>query len=226
MRITEELIKKIHETFIGTRETYINTFKYYYPSHGGNGFTERNQTFNFSHNYLKNGYNAVVWQELPVKYNKKKGHLDMLIIDNELKVVLFLEAKRISKNQISSNFTSVKKDMSRLCAHDLIESIPRGKLIEDYQHYILYLADTWYNPNEKVIDPRKNLFDNWCNADEYSEWIPENSKIIEINCGKYPIGKPSDNKTGVYYKKENTEQYNIMYRLYSREIDTTLRPVN
>lgn len=58
--IREKLIKKIDKTFTDTGKTYINTFKHYYPSHNGNGFTERNQTFNFSHNYLKDGYDAVV----------------------------------------------------------------------------------------------------------------------------------------------------------------------
>lgn len=210
----KKLIEKIRKTFIDTGETYANTFKYYYPSHGENGFTERNQTFNFSHNYLKNDYNAVVWQELPVKCSEKKGHIDTLIVDNELKAVLFIEAKRISKNQISREFISIKEDIKRLCAEDFIASIPQGVVIDNYQHYILYLTDTWYNSNKRVTDPRKEWFDKWCDLNEYSGWIPENSKINEISCGICQIGKPSDHKIDRCYTKENVEQYNIMYRLY------------
>lgn len=215
--IREKLIKKIDKTFTDTGKTYINTFKHYYPSHNGNGFTERNQTFNFSHNYLKDGYDAVVWQELPVKCSQKEGHIDTLIIDNVLEVILFIEAKRITKSQISRKFTSVIEDMERLCAYDFIESIPHGALIKNYRHYILYLADTWYNADEEVKDPRRECYKKWGNTYEYSEWIPKDSKIIEVNCGVFPIGKPSDHTKKEYYTTTNREQYNIMYRLYSIE---------
>lgn len=210
-----KLIAKIRRTLVATGETYKNVFRYYYPAHDGNGFTERNQTFNFSHNYIKNSYDAVIWQELPVKCKVKEGHIDTLIIDNELKIILFVEAKRISRSQISRKFSSIKDDINRLCADDFISSLPKGILINEYQHYILYLADVWYDDSEGKLDPRKGVLTDWKDKLKFENWIPKGSDVTEIGYGICQIGKPSSYKQiDKIYEKNNQEEYNLMYRLY------------
>ncbi len=89
-----ETTKIISTVFEKMCNSYENIFEQYYPSHGSNGFTERNLTFYFSHNYLSINCNSIIWQEVPID-NKK--HFDTLIIDNDNnnKSIIIIEAKRL-----------------------------------------------------------------------------------------------------------------------------------
>ena len=78
----KEIIKTV---FDNTVKSYERFLKDYYPAHGSNGFTERNLTFNFSHNYLLENPNAIIWQEVPLSEGRE--HFDTLIIDADSKTI-------------------------------------------------------------------------------------------------------------------------------------------
>ena len=76
----------IKEVFDKMVKEYQRFLKLYYPAHGSNGFTERNLTFNFCHQYLnyhknQNTKDIIVWQEIPTanpECSKRNNHFDSL----------------------------------------------------------------------------------------------------------------------------------------------------
>lgn len=129
-----EIIKTI---FCQTIKSYEQILECYYPSHGSNGFTERNLTFNFSHNYLLHNSKAIVWQEVPIG---SREHFDTLIIDNKEKSIIIIEAKRLGTN---AKHESIMKDFSRI-ETEYHRAKKVEKLIEEgYKLYAMLLVDIW-----------------------------------------------------------------------------------
>ena len=102
----EQLIDVISKTYTSIINEYDRIFntEQYLPTKASrysiNGFTERNLTFNFCHNYLnlikqeqEENPNAIVWQEVPIN-NTNGEHIDSIIIDKYNNWVIYLEAKR------------------------------------------------------------------------------------------------------------------------------------
>jgi hypothetical protein len=136
----------IQTVFDNTVQSYERFLKDYYPAHGANGFTERNLTFNFSHNYLRQSPNAIIWQEVPlVKCGGKREHFDTLIIDNENKSILIIEAKRLGTD---AKYNSVQNDLTRIKEKYKFVKDIEDKIDLGYSLYALLLVDIWI-PKDK-----------------------------------------------------------------------------
>lgn len=204
---SEQLIKTIDIIMNKSVDYYRNVFNTFYPAFGGNGLTERNQSFNFCRHYMDIVKDAVVWQELPIKYktdNKEvKGHIDSLIIDKTNKIILLIEAKRITKGRVDSKVESIAADFGRLIDNPRYPYQERDPWrtstldYENYATYILLLTDIWCS--NKKNDKRRKLIDNW-NSTDYIQ-----HSRVSILAKKYEVGAPNEN-----------EKYHIAYRLYSK----------
>jgi len=135
--------KQIFEkVFSGTVQTYKNTLTNYYPSFESIGFTERNLTFNFCHNYFSvNGY-AKVWQEVPLNVKNEKGkydeHYDSLIIDEKNRVLVIIEAKRLNSER---KLYSINEDYNRIMSQ--FSKINAYEKYREFSKYGILLADIW-----------------------------------------------------------------------------------
>ena len=142
----QNIIKTVFDNTVKSYERFLTD---YYPAHGSNGFTERNLTFNISHNYLLKSPNAIIWQEVPLG---NREHIDTLIIDNENKSVFLVEAKRLGTE---AKHNSIREDLNRITeryadAQGIEERIKNG-----YSLYALLLVDIWI-PRENG-DKKENL---------------------------------------------------------------------
>lgn len=208
MEKKERLIQEIETIMNRSADYYREVFKTFYPAFGGNGLTERNQSFNFCRYYMDRVKNAVVWQELPIKYiqNDKKitGHIDSLIIDHSNKVILLIEAKRIT-NGVNRKIKSIKEDYNRLVGscefpHQKDSEIDKKRenysTYEGYDTYILLLMDGWYDSNNRDTQ-RSKLIKEW----ESSKYFPDEPKPLSAKVCE--VGRPNEGET-----------YHIAYRLY------------
>ena len=90
----------INAVFDNTCGTYRDIFEKYLPTNNidnnrATGFTERNLTFNFCHNYL-NLYKGIVWQEMTI-IGQSHQHIDSVIVhsDDQFDTLFLIEAKRL-----------------------------------------------------------------------------------------------------------------------------------
>jgi hypothetical protein len=133
---------------------------------------------------------VITWLELPISTqdsngNKSTAHIDGFIIDFENKRIIFIEAKRFSReNRVDSLIDDVKRIKTILDdAHskDKDHKI-RDLNIDEFEVRALFLADVW----------RKNkLYNNWKSnmeklLDGGMEFVVDsdldgNPDIIEIN---------------------------------------------
>jgi len=185
-----ETTKIISTVFEKMCNSYENIFEQYYPSHGSNGFTERNLTFYFSHNYLSINCNSIIWQEVPID-NKK--HFDTLIIDNDNnnKSIIIIEAKRLQStdkfNEIEADY---KKIIENWCQVNKISEEP----FKAYKKYVLLLADIWIL-NEAVNKTKlKNDFEEF----KFDKSLNKQKSKEIRNMENY-----------------SKEKYYLMYNLYS-----------
>ena len=131
----------IQTVFDNTVKSYERILADYYPSHGSTGFTERNLTFNFSHNYLIQNPNTIIWQEVPLEKNGGKNeHFDTLIIDNENKTVLIIEAKRLGTN---AKYDSIVEDLEKIKEKYASARAVQERLDSGYSLYAMLLVDIW-----------------------------------------------------------------------------------
>jgi len=127
----KEFIKTVFNRTVVSYERFLGR---YYPAHGSNGFTERNLTFNFSHNYLCENNSAFIWQEVPLG---DREHFDTLIIDDQHESILCIEAKRLGTEAKND---SIKADLKRIFR--FAEEM-RKKVNKSYSVYALLLVDIW-----------------------------------------------------------------------------------
>ena len=191
----------VQEVFYNMSKMYESIFTSYYPSHGSNGFTERNITFYFSHFYLKNAKklsDIIIWQEVPIQGGE---HFDTLIIDTLNEMIFIIEAKRLQNEE---KFKSIKADFTRI--NDCFKENGTEKkgikiptVYSKYDKYAILLTDIWVPENNNKI--KKDIRDNF--IDFKSELNIEKSiekKTIKIeNINNYNHSK---------------EEYWIMYNLY------------
>lgn len=196
MEKKEHLIKTIDIIMNMSVEYYRKIFKTFYPAFGGNGLTERNQSFNFCRHYIEIVKDAVVWQELPIKYNidgkEIKGHIDSLIIDHTNKIILLIEAKRITKGAAEAKVRSINKDYERLCGNCEFP-YHKNDNHNDYEIFVVILADIWCHKSKN--DTRTDIFNNWN--------ILDNKLLVSSNMNE--VNTPCGNET-----------YYIGYRLYRK----------
>lgn len=130
-----------------------------------NGFTERNLTFHFCHQYLAQSENSLVWQEVPI-WKENRQHIDSIIIDNDLKTVYYIEAKRFYG---INHFEKLLDDLKRLVKEN--DNIPlpcnsnSNRLY--YKRIIVLLADVFYHDTESLYyKDKKNCYDKFFNGEE------------------------------------------------------------
>jgi hypothetical protein len=181
------MLNLIEEVFKNTVKSYETLLSKYYPSHESKGFTERNLTFNFSHNYLLKNENALIWQECPLS---KGGYIDTFIIDIKNNSLIFIEAKRL---QDTKKLRSIFADYKRIKSN--YNQINRIEDFNMYQKYILLLTDVWISKIKKSYDNRFKLKEQFLSTDNIN-----NVLIVEQEI----------NISG----SECTESYHIAYRLY------------
>ena len=182
----KEIIDKV---FLTTVKSYEKILSSYYPAHGSNGFTERNLTFNFCHQYLnyrekQTEKNIIVWQEIPIanpEYPKRDNHFDSLIIDTDINTLFYIESKRIRS---TNHHQSLLDDLSRI--QKCYKFIPEYEKFQSYGKFAILLTDLW-TLNSKE-DNRSNL--------------------------KRQIETESSNLFQEVYRGEN-ETYHINHQLYS-----------
>ena len=125
------LSQKEFEPWIGERKT-IN---------------EANQVHRFLESYCRLNKNTIAWMELPIHRQTKNGnkytaHIDGFLMDRENNRLIFIEAKRFSKEK---QIESLKEDVQRL--HDIMDDNYNGREttqkleLGDYDVYCLFLAD-------------------------------------------------------------------------------------
>ena len=176
--IKENILKAVSETYQSVFENYKNIFldNSYLPtkkhtSLGINGFTERNLTFNFCHSYLEKNQNAIVWQEIPFNSDDfKRQHVDSIIIDNDNKWVIYLEAKRLYG---ITHFELLLEDFRRIKNH--YSNIPLPKECHPTHKAVVLLADHYYHGECKGKMYKDNYYDNYFFGKDVIE-LPEISK--------------------------------------------------
>ena len=133
---------------------------------------ESNQVHTFLETYKAIGKNIITWMELPVSYKggylkPQLAHIDGFIADYDRKRIIFIEAKRFSRE---TQFKSLNDDIRRL--YDIREeiyvgdSLFKGINLFDYDAYVLFLADIWEHRNAWA----KDLAVNW------------NDSLKDLNC--------------------------------------------
>ena len=166
MRNKEEVAKHIQKVF----KEYAESFDRSLNTLGIHPWTDKKiviHEFNLVHRFLdayqKTGENIDTWMELPVYYEGgKKGeplaHIDAFIVDQDRKLIFFIEAKRLSKN---SQLASLKKDIERVfsISHNIYvgDGSFKGINLFECDAYMIPLADIW----EYRSDWCKDLAKHW-----------------------------------------------------------------
>lgn len=166
MRDKEEVAKLIREVFDAYCKSFddsLNRLKIWPWTDKKTVIHESNQIHRFLDAYQKTGSNIVTWMELPV-YQKngalepKVTHIDAFIVDDDRKLIFFIEAKRFSR---PSQVESLKKDIYRLfkLSHEIYVGNGnfRGINLFDYDAYMIPLADVWDYRSKWC----KEFADNW-----------------------------------------------------------------
>lgn len=176
----DKLIKVIFETYKSVVNEYENIFNEnrYLPTKEAqsslviNGFTERNLTFNFCHNYLKQPFNleqhpkAIVWQEIPI-ISVDREHVDSIVIDNDNNWVIYLEAKRLYDVK---HFKSLLNDLKRI--RDFHSDIPLPTNSPTNKVVVL-LADHYYHGDGKKFKEKQCYDDFFTGKDVKKEALYE-----------------------------------------------------
>lgn len=105
MRDKEEVAKLIREVFDAYCKSFddsLNRLKIWPWTDKKTVIHESNQIHRFLDAYQKTGSNIVTWMELPVcqkngSFESKVIHIDAFIVDNDRKLIFFIEAKRFSR---------------------------------------------------------------------------------------------------------------------------------
>ncbi len=133
---------------------------------------EANQVSKFMETYKRiapNPSTVLTWMELPIFDNcKLKTHrIDGFIVDNERKILFFLEAKRLSRK---SNYESLNDDIRHLYDFGNKESKKlynsfKGLNLLEYKAYAICLVDIWKDKSawtREMVEKRK-YDDNFSN---------------------------------------------------------------
>jgi len=176
------IIKHVSDAFKAMHKDYDNVFKIFYPASGSNGFTERNQTFFFTKNFLSIEHplsienSAICWHEVP--FGKEGEHIDTLIYLPESQSVIYIEAKRLKngKSGLNKSMLAIKDDVKRLIDE---LNITRGPILKRFKdekpinEYILILADIWEKDGKVTFEFSE---DKWCKKN----WLTEAFNLKEL----------------------------------------------
>ena len=156
------LIKKVFEAYCEAYKKALNEHHFEPWNEPRHTIHESNQVRTFMEAYKSRVDDVITWMELPISYNGGTAHIDGFIADFKNKSIIFIEAKRFSRE---SQIDSLKKDVKRI--YELNGEIYgkerfKGLKISNYDAYTLFLADIW----EERGDWAKKLAEKWKSGDK------------------------------------------------------------
>ena len=177
---------------------YQKLLKKYYPAHRSTGFTERNQSVNFTRAVSAIYPMSFSWFEAALI--KPKQHMDVVIFVPEIDGALLVESKRFSTPH--SKVKSVAEDIQRLCDknnHQTLCSELKGEYRRCKQNiYGIILADVWLEN-----DMKNEIYDFWDNGffEKFKDLCPVPAETI----------RDMNNKK--WFKTTNNDFDDLKYRL-------------
>jgi len=199
----------VSEAFKAMHKDYDNVFKMFYPAQSSNGFTERNQTFFFTKNFLSINKTAICWQEVP--FGENGEHIDTMIYLPESKSIIYVEAKRLKngENGLESTKQFIENDIERLKDVFGVTDSPINERFSSDEKplnkYILVLGDIW----EKEGKATSNFsIDKWSN----SNWLTKKFNMNELYIDSTPESL-SDDWMGTKYLNSK-ERYHLLIGLW------------
>lgn len=224
MRDKEEVAKLIREVFDAYCKSFddsLNRLKIWPWTDKKTVIHESNQIHRFLDAYQKTGSNIVTWMELPVcqkneSLESKVIHIDAFIVDNDRKLIFFIEAKRFSR---PSQVESLGKDICRLfkLSHEIYVGNGnfRGINLFDYDAYMIPLADVWDYRGKWC----KEFADNW----ERESYDLEGIYSYRLATMKKSLTVPGEQEEGQYHLLAallpvfDSEEYNKEVEIQSHE---------
>ena len=192
-----ELIQKVFDAYWESFDDSLNRLKIWPWTDKKTVIHESNQVHRFLDAYQELGGNIITWTELPIYYEtsgakKPLAHIDAFILDEDRKLLFFIEAKRFSKPQ---QIRSLKEDVDRLftISHQIYvgDGSFRGFNLFEYDAYMIILADVWDYRGE------------WC-AEFVANWGRESYRLESIYTYRlatmqhsFPI--PNEQEEGMYH---------------------------
>lgn len=138
------------------QDRYNTVLRRVWPTMGGNGFNEHNQTVNYLLAYeiiaKENNEQITTWYEfqIPNENDKKKrnNRIDGMIINHTKKEILLVEAKRFCYNDVEKKRRDVGEDVIRIEELDMSTRMEGVFYSEsdnksDYSVYGVVLFDLW-----------------------------------------------------------------------------------
>lgn len=174
-----ELQDKFADVFSQYQSIYKSIFCVLYPAKNSTGFTERNQSVNFSKAYEAHNSAAKTWYEF--QFGEKNNlHYDALIINPLSKELLLVESKRFSNP--SKKLKEVESDIARInsSVKDYLQDFTSR--IDDFSDYTLYgviLADVW--TETKAKNKILNAFQNYSFIETFFPDIQHSNHIVLPN---------------------------------------------
>ncbi|MDR0839085.1 MAG: hypothetical protein LBN99_05525 [Oscillospiraceae bacterium] len=133
---------------------YTKILDNYYPAHKSTGFTERNQSVNFTGAIESLYPGAFTWYEAPIGAGYKE-HFDAVTFDTASKKIFIIESKRFSNPE--QKLESVGRDIERIMDEDNIAAVCEHlSEKEKYTKYGVILADVWLE-----TAPKKEIAEHW-----------------------------------------------------------------
>lgn len=156
----KEFLQTVFDTYC-KKYSFILREKEFKPLNEKRGtFHESNQVRFFLNAYEQQGGNVITWTELPViqlrhRTKAKTAHIDGFIVDLDRKALIFVEAKRFSRE---IRIDELKDDINRLFVirneYYLKEEKFKGLDLLGFDAYAVALADLWMDDEkwkEKVF---------------------------------------------------------------------------
>ena len=163
----EKLIKQVFKVYCGAYKKVLNKHHFEPWNEPRHTIHESNQVRTFMEAYKSKVDDVITWMELPISYNGGTAHIDGFIADFKNKSIIFIEAKRFSRE---TQIDSLKKDVKRI--YELNGEIYgkerfKGLMLSEFEAYTLFLADIW----EERGDWAKDMALDWKEKD-YLDCIP------------------------------------------------------
>ena len=192
-----KLIQEVFEAYCKSFDDSLNRLKIWPWTDKKTVIHESNQVHRFLDAYQKTGKNIVTWMELPI-YQKEGylepqlAHIDAFIVDDDRKLIFFIEAKRFSK---PDQVKSLRNDIDRLfqLSHEIYVGNGdfRGINLFEYDAYMIPLADVWDYRSEWC----KEFAENWERESDQLESIYSYRLATMINS----LSVPGEQEEGQYH---------------------------
>ena len=200
MNNKQDVISLISEVFAEYCQSFdndLNHLKVWPWTEDKTVIHEANQVHRFLNVYQKTGKDIVCWMELPVYYNKHQGkrqlaHIDAFIVDNDRKLIFFIEAKRFSQ---PAQVLSLQTDVKRLfgIARELYTEDKgfKGLNLYEYDSFMIPLADIW------------DYRGKWCQsyASKWSSIVHKTEDLYRYHITAFikPLDIPDNQEKGMYH---------------------------